>query len=350
MTGGPRTLIYPAESNLPMSHRSMEPFGELDETASRIDEFILRLVGEREPRVLYEAASHIIRAGGKRLRPYLVLKSCELVGGDPNAALPFAAAVEILHTFTLIHDDIMDNDELRRGVPTVHVKWGIPIGLAAGDLLFAKVYEAILRGSSAPPETLLRCMERLTDAAISICEGQVLDISYPSAVEVSEEDYLRMIGLKTAALFRASAEVGAMVGGGEGGMVGLLGEYAHNLGLAFQLVDDCIGLTSDEKSLGKPVGSDLREGKKTLIIIHASKMAPPEEMEVIRGVLGNRNAPRDEIERAVKILERLGSIDYAHRLALEYAERARRALAPLPRTDAREELLRLARFVVERGA
>lgn len=126
-----------------MKPKPNELFRGLEDATSRVDEFILRLVGLGEPKVLYDAASHIVRAGGKRLRPYLVLKCCELVGGDKSAALPFAAAVEILHTFTLIHDDIMDNDELRRGVPTVHVKWGIPIGIAAGDLLFAKVYEAI---------------------------------------------------------------------------------------------------------------------------------------------------------------------------------------------------------------
>lgn len=331
-----------------MTHRPDKLFKNIEDATSRVDEFIFKFLEPREPKRLYEAASHIIRAGGKRLRPYLVLKCCELLGGDEGTALPFAAAVEILHTFTLIHDDIMDNDELRRGVPTVHVKWGMPIGIAAGDLLFAKVYEAILKGSSAPPDIILRCLERLTDAAIAICEGQILDNSFPSAADVTEEDYLRMIGLKTARLFQASAEIGAIAGGGDAKGVGLLGEYAYNLGLSFQLVDDCIGLTSDEEILGKPVGSDLKEGKKTLIIIHANKMASSTEWEIIGRVLGVRHAPKEDIDRARIILKGLGSIDYTLNKAREYAERARKILDNLPRTDAREELYRLTEFVVER--
>lgn len=326
----------------------MELFRDIEENASRVDELLLKLIGCREPKPLYDAATHIIRAGGKRLRPYLVLKSCELVGGGGDLALPFAAAVEILHTFTLIHDDIMDGDELRRGVQTVHVKWGLPMGIAAGDLLFAKVYEAILKAGSAPPEVILHCMERLTDAAIAICEGQILDISYPSAVEVSEEDYLRMIGLKTARLFQASAEIGAIVGRGEQKTIRLLSEYAYNLGLAFQLIDDCIGLTSDEEILGKPVGSDLREGKKTLIIIHANRRASQKEKEIIGRVLGNRGASREDIEEARTALERLGSIEYAIHRAHLYAERAKRTLDHLPGTGARERLRELAEYVVER--
>ncbi|MEM2126763.1 MAG: polyprenyl synthetase family protein [Candidatus Bathyarchaeia archaeon] len=332
----------------PVIHRPDKLLKNIEDATSRVDEFIFKFMNPREPKLLYDAANHIIRAGGKRLRPYLVLKCCELVGGDEGAALPFAAAVEILHTFTLIHDDIMDGDELRRGVPTVHVKWGIPIGIAAGDLLFAKVYEAILKRGSAPPDTILRCLERLTDAAIAICEGQILDISYPSAAGVTEEDYLRMIGLKTATLFQASAEVGAIAGRGDDKMVGLLGEYAYNLGLSFQLVDDYLGLTSDEETLGKPVGSDLKEGKKTLIIIHANKMASPSEWGVIGRILGDRYASKEDIEKARIILEELGSIEYTLNRAREYAERARRILENLPKTDAREELYRLTEFVVKR--
>lgn len=331
-----------------MTHRPDKLFKNIEDAASRVDEFVFKLIEPREPRILYDAASHIIRAGGKRLRPYIVLKCCELVGGDGGTALPFAAAVEILHTFTLIHDDIMDGDELRRGVPTVHVKWGIPIGILAGDLLFAKVYEAILKGSSSPPDITLRCLERLTDAAIAICEGQILDNSFPSAADVTEEDYMRMIGLKTARLFQASAEIGAIAGGGDARMVGLLGEYAYNLGLSFQLVDDCIGLTSEEETSGKPVGSDLKEGKKTLIIIHANKIASPTEWEIIGRILGDRHASKEDIDKARIILEGLGSINYTLNRAREYAERARKILDNLPRTDAREELFRLTEFVVER--
>ncbi|MBS7620428.1 polyprenyl synthetase family protein, partial [Candidatus Bathyarchaeota archaeon] len=217
------------------------------------------------------AARHLLESGGKRIRPYILLKSCEIVGGDPNNAISFAAAVELLHNFSLIHDDIMDNDPLRRGVPTVHVKWGIPIAITSGDLLFAKTYESILKGKKISPLThdrFIECIERITTATISICEGQAMDLSFQSS-DVGEDDYLKMIDGKTASLFKACAEIGGIVGGGESTEVRILGEFAWNSGVAFQLIDDYLGLIGDEKTLGKPVGSDIREGKKTLIIIHA---------------------------------------------------------------------------------
>jgi len=323
---------------------------KLEHSAAKVNGFIEDLLRPRRPRVLYEAARHLVEAGGKRLRPYLLLRSCELVGGDADAALPYAAAVEVLHNFTLIHDDIMDNDALRRGVPTVHVRWGIPIAIAGGDLLFAKVYEAIVKHSAGklPCSGVKACIERVSDAAIAICEGQVLDISFPRLSDVSEEDYFLMVGGKTAALFKACAEVGAIVGGGSPEEVERLGGYGWNAGIAFQLVDDYLGATSDEKTLGKPVGSDLREGKKTLIIIHALKHASPEEREKIERVLGIENASPSDLEAADELLRSLGSLDYALERAGGYAEEARRMLNSFPDAEAKRDLLDLIDYFMER--
>jgi len=322
---------------------------KLKQSAAKIDGFIEEQLKPRRPEVLYEAARHLIEAGGKRLRPYLVLRSCEVVGGDADVAVPFAAALEILHNFTLIHDDIMDNDELRRGVPTVHARWGIPIAIAGGDLLFAKVYEVMTGAAGALScDSVRDCIERVTEAAISICEGQVLDTSFPSLSDVSEEDYYAMIGGKTAALFNACSEVGAIVGGGGPEEVERLGGFAWNAGIAFQLVDDYLGATADEETLGKPVGSDLREGKKTLIIIHALGHASAEEREKIERVLGAEDASPGDVEVANGLLKSLGSLDYALESARRYAERAKGLLEPFPDSEAKRDLLELVDYFMER--
>jgi geranylgeranyl diphosphate synthase type I len=324
---------------------------KLKATAVQVDKFIDELLKPRKPKVLYEAARHIIAAGGKRLRPYLVLKSCELVGGDPDDAMPFAAALELLHNFTLIHDDIMDNDSLRRGVPTVHACWGVPIGIVSGDFLFAKVYDAMVKPyvvGELPCERVMACIKRVTKSTIAICEGQVLDISFPNTSEVSEEDYISMAGDKTSTLFRACAEVGAILGGSDPDEMARIGSFAWNAGIAFQIVDDTLGAISNEENLGKPVGSDLREGKKTLIIIHALEHASPDERVAIERVLGSKDASAPDIETAEKALVNTGSIRYAQEKARYYAMKSKEMLAAFPDSVAKKDLLELVDYFTER--
>jgi geranylgeranyl diphosphate synthase type I len=320
----------------------------LEDSAVKVDGFIDDLLRGEGPEVLYDAARHLIKAGGKRLRPYLALRSCELVGGDERDAIPFSAAVEVLHNFTLVHDDIMDNDDLRRGVPTVHAKWGLPVAIAAGDLLFAKVYEALMDAAEVPCDRIKDCVKRVTDATIAICEGQVLDVSFPGMSDVSEEDYLTMIGKKTAALFKASAEVGAIAGGGSESDVERLGSYAWNAGITFQMVDDYLGVTADEKTLGKPVGSDLREGKKTLIVIHALSHASVKERKEIERVLANTSADKKSIEGVQRMLADLGSLDYALERARNYATEATTLLKGFPDSRARRDLIELVDYFMKR--
>lgn len=321
---------------------------KLTSNAARVDAYIDSVLKPRRPETLYEASRHLISAGGKRLRPFLVVKSCEAVGGDAEEALPFAAALEILHNFTLVHDDVMDNDELRRGAPTVHTKWGVPIAIAAGDLLFAKVYE-IMAAQKLSSWRLRECIRRATEAAIEICEGQVLDISFPGTAEVTEEDYLFMVGGKTSALFKACAEIGATVGGGSKRRVTALGRFAWDAGIAFQLVDDYLGATADEKTLGKPVGSDLREGKKTLIVIHALSHASAKQRAKIKSVLGSHAAGADDIAEVNAILREIGSIDYCLRKADRYVAKAKARLDAFPDTGAKGDLLELVDYFTKRN-
>ncbi|MGD2200671.1 MAG: polyprenyl synthetase family protein [Candidatus Bathyarchaeota archaeon] len=329
-----------------------EIFLKLKSNAENVDKYIYNLLEPRKPVTLYEASKHTFKAGGKRLRPYLVMKVCELVGGDPEDALPFAAAMEILHNFTLVHDDIMDNDTIRRGSPTVHVKWGAPIAIASGDLLFAKVYEAMYalhKEGTLPCERVIECIRRVTDATIAICEGQVLDVSYPDTAEVSEEDYVLMVGSKTSALFKACAEVGAIAGGADQCQVEKLGSFAWDAGIAFQIVDDILGALADEEELGKPVGSDLREGKKTLIIIHALGKAPPRERAAILKVLGDEGADPEDLEVATNALLVTGAIDYAKEKAREYSIRAKEILSSFPDSQAKEDLLKMVDYFMSRS-
>jgi geranylgeranyl diphosphate synthase type I len=322
------------------------------ESAEKVNRFIEKGVDlEGEPELLYRAARHIIDAGGKRLRPFLVLKSCKLVGGKEEDAIPTAAALELLHTFTLLHDDIMDQDEKRRGVPTVHNQWGVPIAIVAGDLLFAKVYEAITKFTDpkhVAPKRILQVLKEISEATITICEGQTRDMMFESKETVSEDEYFRMIQAKTAALFEVSARCGGIVGGANKSQVERLGEFGRYAGIAFQVIDDVLGLIADEKILKKPVGSDIREGKRTLIVVHALEKASENQRKTILETLGNQSASPEQIRETVELIDSLGSIDHAKEVAEKYIARAREALAGFPASEDREDLISLSDLIFAR--
>jgi len=332
-----------------MSNRN-DISNKLVENARKVDIFIEDILRPKSPEVLYEASRHLILAGGKRIRPFLTIASCEAVGGDPENAIPYAAGLEILHNFTLIHDDVMDNDSIRRGASTVHLRYGIPIAICAGDLLFAKTYEAF--SSKAPfkvsNKQIRSCIEIATRATIEICEGQVLDVSFPNLLNVTENDYFIMIGKKTSALFRACAEIGAVIGGGSRRQTNILGKFAFNSGISFQIVDDILGVTSDQKTLGKPVGSDLREGKKTMILIHALRHANSRQRRKLESIIGNKSASNDSFEEVSQILRDLGSISYASKKADRYIILAKKQLSKLPESASQQNLQDLVDYFTQR--
>lgn len=326
---------------------------QLNEVTTTVNLMIEKMLSHQsEPRRLYDASKYLIQAGGKRLRPFLVLKSCELVNGDPDLALPVAVAIELIHNFTLIHDDIMDDDDKRRGVPTVHVLWGIPIAITAGDMLFAKAYEAILKYvdlSKVPPRGVLMVLEALTDATISICEGQALDILFEEKKNISEKEYFDMISKKTSQLLKLAAKVGAIVGEATPKQVRRLGNYGYYIGIAFQVIDDILGLTAEEEVLGKPVGSDIREGKKTIIIIHALSHANNTQRSHILSTLGNKTASDVRVKETTGIIKSLKSIDYAFKKASEFIDKAKLELSTFPSSPTKEVLLNLCDYIVSRS-
>ncbi len=308
------------------------------EIREAVDKAIENYLYEKEPRLLYEAVRYLPSAGGKRLRPIIACLSCEAVGGDLMDAIPLAVALEIIHTFTLIHDDIMDMDEERRGKPSVHKKFGENRAILAGDALFAKAFEILSYTENA--ETCKKLTRNLAIMAKEICEGQEMDVSFEGRERVGEEEFLEMIEKKTARMFEHAAMGGAMVGGGSEEEIEAMRKYGLNLGMAFQIWDDCLDVIG--KDIGKPVGSDIREGKKTLIYLHAL------EKHGELANYGNKEATEKEIGEIISIFKETGAIDYAKNMAMEFSKKAVEAITPIKESEAKNKLIEMAEFAVKR--
>jgi geranylgeranyl diphosphate synthase type I len=324
---------------------------DITSNAKMVDALLFEIFKGGKPEELYEACRYNLKSGGKRLRPYLTVKACELLGGKPLVALPYATALEMLHNFTLIHDDVMDHDELRRGKPTVHKIFGIPMAILSGDLLFTKVFEVFVENAPEGMSSIdiVKCIQRVTNSTILLCEGQALDILYPNLGEIMEKDYINMVGRKTSALFSVCAEVGAIVGGATEKERVDIRKFAWDAGIAFQIVDDVLGISADEEEFGKPIGNDIKEGKKTLIILHALEKTPPEQKKNLLKVLGNENASKEDLEHAIKIMNEIGSIKYAKKIAQKYMNSSINILENFPDSKAKQDLINLVKYFVERS-
>lgn len=315
--------------------------------AEEIDVVIDDSLSKLEPESLYESSEYLIKAGGKKFRPALTLLSCQAVGGKPEKALKAAAAIELTHTFSLIHDDIMDNDDARRGKPAVHKVWGEPLAILAGDSLFAKSFELLSQSAedNIAYERVVDALQVLTNSCINICEGQALDMAFEDTFNVTKDEYMNMIYKKTGDLITASTTIGAIMGGASSNEIQALRTYGKQIGLAFQIQDDYIDLTGDE-SIGKPVGSDLVEGKKTLMVVYALEKANKEDHDRLVELL----EANDEsiIPEAMEILEKYGAINYARSKAYDCVIESKQALSILPDSDAKDALFKLADFVFTR--
>jgi geranylgeranyl diphosphate synthase type I len=300
------------------------------------------------PKILYDAASHLIIHGGKRLRPHMVIKSCQILGGNISIAMPAASAVEMIHNFTLVHDDIMDNDEMRHGVPTVHKKFGMSIAILAGDVLFSKAYQ-IISDSKLSKDATIQLVSRLAKACVDVCEGQLLDVKMAEEKRIPlQKEYITMIGKKTAALFDVSCSMGAICATNNQKDISNLSNFGRNLGIAFQITDDLIGVMGDPKITKKPVGNDLREGKKSLPILMAIKLAKGKDKKIILNAFGNPKSTKNDLKNAVDVIRSLGIEDNVRTQALEYAERAKKSLSKYS-GSAKTELIDLLDFVVKRS-
>jgi geranylgeranyl diphosphate synthase type I len=316
---------------------------ELKMRAGMISEAIEDLLPVVHPKELYEAGRHLVDAGGKRLRPSMLLMAAEAVGGDPKVVVPAAVSIELVHNFTLIHDDIMDNAETRRGRPAVHVKWDEAGAILAGDTLYSKAFEILTAADVPAPKNMIASVAMLARTCAAICEGQWLDMEFERRDQVTESEYLEMIEKKTGVLYGAAAWMGARLSGAPEKQAEGLERFGRLVGMAFQIQDDVLDLTAPAKVLGKPRGGDLAEGKKTLIMIHA--MAASKEVEIF----GKRNASSQEIEAALETLRASGSIDYARKKAVSLVSEGKEALANLSDSDAKSLLLELADYMISRS-
>jgi len=300
------------------------------------------------PKKLYDAAGHLIVHGGKRLRPYMVIRSCQIVGGKSSNAMSAASAVEMVHNFSLVHDDIMDNDEMRHGVPTVHKKYGMPLAILAGDVLFSKAFQ-VITDSKLSSNATTQLVSRLAKACVDICEGQLLDIKMAEEKKIpSQVEYITMIGKKTAALFDVSCAMGAICASNKSRDVSNLSSFGRNLGIAFQITDDLIGVMGDPKVTKKPVGNDLREGKKSLPILMAIKLAKGNNKKIILKAFGNSKVSKKDLSKAVEVIRSLGIEENVRKQAQKYSEKAEKSLSKYT-GSAKSELIALLDFVVKRS-
>jgi octaprenyl-diphosphate synthase len=296
--------------------------------------------------VVTDIANYLIAGGGKRIRPLLLLLSAKALDSESDARIRMGAVVEMLHTATLVHDDIIDEASTRRGRPSSNTTWGNAKCVLAGDWLYMQAFQTALA------ERNFRILDLLISLTQQMVEGELLQMEKLGHL-INEEEYFDLIYRKTACLFKVSMQLGAVIANptvrdGERPFEDTLGEYGRNLGLAFQIVDDVLDLTANDLILGKPAASDLREGKATLAVIHALERGTGADREAIRTVLADRSFTRVAHADILEILQRHGSLAYAMDTACAYAEAARQSIADLPDNEYKRALLWVPGFVTSR--
>ncbi|MFQ5825917.1 MAG: polyprenyl synthetase family protein [Dehalococcoidia bacterium] len=290
-------------------------------------------------------------AGGKMLRPICCLLACRAVGGDPERVLPAASALELLHNFSLIHDDIEDGADLRRHRPTVWKLWGQAQGINVGDAMLALAHLALfeLKTEGIAPQKVLQATRILDNTCLELCEGQYLDLSYDSRLDIGIDDYLVMISKKTGALFEASFKMGPLLGSNSDPLIDHLGQFGRKMGLAFQIRDDFLGIWGEERLTGKPRAADIQRKKKTLPIIYAFQQAESGMRQELEKLYRQESLGSQDVSKVMGILNDLKAQAYVQDMACQYYEKALSALEAAGLAPAaQEELRESAVFLIER--
>jgi len=314
----------------------------LENVAEQVDTVLEREFGGL-PGELNKASAHLLLAGGKRLRPAVVLLAADMIKkGRAQEIFPAALALELTHTFTLIHDDIMDGDAVRRGVATVHTVWNEPTGILAGDVLYAHAFRLICT-AIADDAAKVRSVTTLARACAELCEGQHMDMSFETCDDVDEWEYIDMVSKKTGVLYAAAAAIGATLAGCSAQQAQALYEWGLSSGIAFQIQDDYIDLVADAEQSGKDRASDLRQGKQTLVAILARH----------KGIdLSGYRRPdltNEEIDEAIALLEKGGVLEDVRTIAQERVERAKSMLTIFPDCAEKDYLMQITDYFVSRG-
>jgi octaprenyl-diphosphate synthase len=292
--------------------------------------------------VIPEIGKYIQKSGGKRVRPAVLLMAARLCGYTGPRAVLNAAVVEFIHTATLVHDDIIDDAELRRGQKSVHSRWGNDVTVLAGDFLYIKSMAMALTQDS------LEVVRLLCDVTLRMIEGEIYQLTKNGVVDLTEEEHFEIIRRKTAYLFAGCAQIGGMLGEAGEARELELREYGFNLGIMFQLIDDLLDFTGEAETIGKPVGGDLREGKVTLPVIHLLEHGGGEAKALVRDMVQQRHISGEEWVRLKALLAEHRSLEYAYARALEFGEAAKRHLRVFPDSPERDALMALADYVLYR--
>ena len=305
-----------------------------------INQEVLQLDWHREPYGLYEPIEYTLAAGGKRIRPQLAMIASQLFGGKDEDVLPAALALEVFHNFTLLHDDVMDHADVRRGRPTVHVKWNANTAILSGDQMLIEAYKLL---AGVPKEKLSQCLDMFNKMATEICEGQQYDVDFESKETVSEAEYLMMIGKKTAALLATALQMGAYIAGASQDEQETLALFGNSIGLAFQIQDDILDVWGDPATFGKAIGGDISCNKKTYVTIIAEKIADEESRKELQHWYSQTLSDNTEkIARVKAIYERLGVRELCERSVRVRTQAAHISLDSLPQNAATQQLRQLA--------
>jgi octaprenyl-diphosphate synthase len=308
----------------------------------RVDEEFGRHV-QSKVALIPQIGQYIRMSGGKRMRPAVLLMASRLSGYTGDRAVLYAAVVEFIHTATLVHDDIIDDADLRRGRLAVHSRWGNDITVLLGDYLYIKSMALALTHDT------LDIVRLLCDVTLKMIEGELYQLTKNGDADITEDEHFDIMRRKTAYLFGGCAQIGGLLGGIPSEQEQALREYGFNLGIAFQLVDDLLDYTGDAETVGKPIGSDLREGKVTLPLIHLQRQAQDGiGSRIIRDVIASRVVSQDQWNELRRALREHASIDYAYRRAVEFADRAKKHLYAFPPSQERDALLALPDYVLSR--
>lgn len=298
---------------------------------------------------VYDPITEIITRGGKRARPMLTLLSCKAVGGNAERAIKPASLIELFHNFTLVHDDIEDNSQMRRGQPTLNVKYGIPMALNCGDAMYTLVWNRLAQLNETP-EVILDLQHKFSSAFLRVVEGQGLELNwyYSKKFDVSEQEYYGMVGGKTGALMALSCEIGGYLGNADAKTRARLSDFGDKIGIAFQIQDDVLNVSGEFEKYKKEIGGDITEGKRTLIVSKTLENCSKIEAEELTKILSSKTTSEKEIRWTIELFNKYGAVEYARKKAIKLVDDGKELLQHLPDNESRASLLRIADFFVSR--
>ncbi len=319
------------------------------EYRKRIDALLEEAVSRNYPKTLYDPVKYVLNSGGKRIRPMMTIFSCETAGGSFDDSVHAALAIEMLHNFTLVHDDIMDNADLRRGEATVYKKWDSNVAILAGDQLIGLAYVQLLNTSDADIRKLSRAF---TEGIIEVCEGQSFDKEFEIRKDVTIDEYMMMIGKKTSKMLETAAAIGAIAGRADDFVTDKVKAFALNTGLAFQILDDLLDIISDEPEFGKKIGGDVIEGKKTYLLLKAIENASGASKKVLMKIVQNNgltDVTKENIDEVRNIYEETGAVKSARGEIHRFTDKAIGCIKHLPDNEGRQRLQWLGEMLMNRS-